>query len=207
MITGQVDELTGKTNYTSLASIGITTDSDTGDLTIDDDLFEEALSSDFDGVRRLFANSGWTDNSSAVVGGWTDSTQSGTYVLNPSTDVVDGKSGNRVGDILFSTSGNSTGLGVTVPTSVTGDVSVTFCRGVAGQIQQYISTLTSYDGAYASNKKSVQQQIDDYSEQADRVQTRVDTYRKNLVAQFSAMENAMLKIKNQSSAFLSQISS
>lgn len=205
MITGEVSGLIGKTDYTSLASIGITTDSDTGDLTIDDDKFADAVASDFDGVRRLFANSGWTDNPAATVGGWTDSTKAGTYSLSPSTDVVDGKPGNRVGDILFSQSGNSTGLGVTAPTSIAGNINVTFARGVAGQMQQYINTLTTYDGAYNSNKKSVQDQIDEYSKQSDRVQTRVDSYRKNLVAQFSAMENAMLKIKNQSSAFLAQI--
>lgn len=205
MITSEVKGLEGKTSYTSLASIGITTDSDTGDLTIDDDKFKAALDSDFDGVRRLFANSGWTDNSSATVGGWTDSTQSGTYALSPSTDVIDGKPGNRIGDILFSQSGNSNGLGVTVPASVSGTVNATFVRGVAGQLQQYINTLTAFDGSYNANKKGVQDQIDDYSKQADRVQTRVDAYRKNLVAQFSAMENAMLKIKNQSSAFLAQI--
>lgn len=205
MITSEVKGLEGKTNYTSLASIGITTDSDTGDLTIDDDKFKNALNSDFDGVRRLFANSGWTDNSAASVGGWSESTKAGTYVLSPSTDVVDGKPGNRIGDILFSQSGDSTGLGVTAPTSIAGNVSATFVRGVAGQLQQYIATLTAFDGAFNTNKKTVQQQIDDYSKQADRVQTRVDSYRKNLVAQFSAMENAMLKIKNQSSAFLAQI--
>jgi flagellar hook-associated protein 2 len=205
MITGEVKGLEGRTVYTSLASIGITTNSDTGDLTIDDDKFKKALNADFDGVRRLFANSGWTDNGAATVGGWTDSTKAGTYLLNPSTDVVDGKPGNRIGDILFSQSGNSSGLGVTAPTSIAGNVSVTFVRGLAGQIQQYINALTAFDGAYNSNKKTVQQQIDDYGKQADRAQTRVDSYRKNLVAQFSAMENAMLKIKNQSSAFLAQI--
>jgi flagellar capping protein FliD len=84
-------------------------------------------------------------------------------------------------------------------------VNATFVRGVGGQIQQYINTLTSFDGAYNSNKKTVQQQIDDYSKQADTVQARVDAYRQNLVTQFSAMENAMMKIKNQSSAFLAQI--
>ena len=205
MLTSPVPGLSAKTQYDSLASVGILTDKDTGGLAIDQTKFQAALAADFDGVRRLFANSGWTDNSNATVGGWTDSTKAGTYALSPSTDVVDGKPGNRIGDILFSQTGDSTGLGVTAPTSISGTVKATFVRGVGGQIQQYINTLTSFDGAYNTNKKTVQQQIDDYSKQADTVQTRVDTYRKTLVAQFSAMENAMLKIKNQSSAFAAQI--
>jgi flagellar capping protein FliD len=205
MITSPVPGLSAKTKYDSLASVGILTDKDTGGLAIDEKKFQAALAADFDGVRRLFANSGWTDNSNATVGGWTDSTKAGTYAMSPSTDVVDGKPGNRIGDILFSQSGDSTGLGVTAPTSITGTVNATFVRGVSGQIQQYINTLTTFDGAYNTNKKTVQQQIDEFSKQSDRVQTRVDAYRKNLVSQFSAMENAMLKIKNQSSAFMAQI--
>lgn len=205
MLTSEVKELVGKTAYTSLASVGITTDKDSGGLTIDKDKFQAALTADFDGVRRLFSNSGWTDNGAATVGGWTDDTKAGTYVLNPSTDVIAGSPGNRIGDILFSRTGNSKGLGVTAPTSIAGNVTATFSRGVAGQLSQYISQLTSFDGTYKSNKDSVQRQIDDFGKQADSVQDRVDAYRKTLSAQFSAMENAMLRIKNQSSAFLAQL--
>lgn len=205
MITSPVPGLSSKTSYDSLAAIGVTTDKDTGNLTIDETKFQKALSVDFDGVRRLFANSGWTDNGSATVGGWTNSTKSGTYTLTPSTDVVDGKAGNRVGDILFSQAGNSNGLGVTAPTSITGDVKATFARGIAGQLKQYVATLTAFDGTFKSNTAAVQKQIDSYSKDENAAQDRVDRFRKNLVAQFSAMENAMLKIKNQSSAFMAQI--
>lgn len=205
MITGQVDELIGKTSYTSLASVGITTNKDNGGLEIDSDKFTAALAADFDGVRRLFANSGWTDNGSATVGDWTDDTKAGTYSLTPSTDVIDGKPGNRIGEILFSQSGNSKGLGITAPTTIAGSINATFSRGVAGQLQQYINVLTAFDGSFKSNKDLIQKQIQDYGDQADQVQARVDKYKQSLSAQFSAMESAMLKIKNQSSAFLAQI--
>ncbi len=205
MITSPVQGLSSKTNYDSLASVGITTEKDTGNLTIDSTKFQTALAADFDGVRRLFANSGWTDNGSSTVGGWTNSTKSGTYTLNPATDVVDGKSANRVGDILFSQSGNSKGLGVTAPSSITGDVKATFARGVAGQLQQYVANLTAFDGSFKADTTSIQKQVDSYSNDITAAQSRVDSYRKNLVAQFSGMESAMLKIKNQSSAFSAQI--
>ena len=205
MITSPVAGLSAKTKYDSLAAIGILTDKDSGGLNIDEDKFQAALAADFDGVRRLFANSGWTDNGGATVGGWTDSTKPGTYSLTPSTDVIGGNAGNRIGDILFSKTGDSTGLGVTAPTSISGNVQATFARGVAGQLQQFITNLTAFDGSFKSNQTSVQTQVDNYSKQATLVQDRVDKYRKNLSAQFTAMENAMLKIKNQSSAFMAQI--
>ena len=183
------------------------TDKDTGHLAIDQTKFQTALSTDAQGVARLFANSGWTDNGNATVGGWTNDTQSGTYALTPSTNTVDGNPGNRSGDILFSTTGNSNGLGVTAPSSIAGNINVTFARGVAGLISQFANSATDpVSGILTSDTSSIQGQITDYGTQASDEQTRVDAYRTNLVAQFTAMEQAMQKLKSQSSAFLSQIS-
>jgi flagellar hook-associated protein 2 len=206
MMTSQIATLAGKTQYNSLASVGITTDKDSGHLSIDDTKFQAALSADTNGVSRLFANSAWTDNGAATVGGWTKDTQSGTYSIDPSTGKVDGSAGNRIGDILFSTTGNSNGLGVTIPSSVTGSFNANFARGVGGLISQFSDSLTSYDGTLSTDSTSFTQQITDYGTQASDEQTRVDTYRSNLVAQFSAMEQAMQKLKSQSSSFLSAIS-
>jgi flagellar hook-associated protein 2 len=208
LMTSPIAALSGKTQYTSLASVGITTDKDTGHLTIDQTKFQTALSADSQGVSRLFANSGWTDNGNATVGGWTDDTQAGTYTITPSADTVDGNSGNRSGDILFSTTGNSNGLGVTAPSSITGSFNATFARGVAGLISQFANQSTDpINGILTSDTSSIQGQITDYGTQASDEQTRVDAYRTNLVAQFTAMEQAMSTLKNQSSAFLAQISS
>lgn len=204
-MTSPVTALVGKTQYTSLAALGITTDTDTGHLTIDDTKFQKAVDSDIDGVKRLFANSGWTDNGTATVGGWGKNTKSGTYLVDPSGDTVDGSHGNRVGDILFSTSGDSAGLGVTAPSSIGAPFHATFARGIGGLISQISQQASGIDGILTSDKTGIQKRIDDYGKQATDAQTRVDTYRKNLQAQFTAMESAMQKLKAQNSAFLAQI--
>lgn len=205
-LTRPVPGLSAKTNYDSLASVGIVTNKENGYLEVDSTKFQAAMAADFDGVTRLFANSGWTDNPNATVGGWTNDTKPGSYNLSPSTDVVDGVAGNRSGDILFSRSGNSKGLGVTVASSVAGTVKATFTRGVAGNIAQYIAQVNSLiDGSMKADTDAVKRQIENYTKQTTTVQERVDRYRTNLVAQFTGMEKAMLNLKNQSSAFLAQI--
>jgi flagellar hook-associated protein 2 len=207
IMTMPIPALTGKTQYNSLASVGITTDASTGHLTIDQTKFQAALTADPQGVSRLFSNSAWTDNGNATVGGWTNSTQTGTYSLTPSTDTIDGSSGNRVGDILFSTKGNSNGLGVTAPTSISGSLNATFVRGIAGQISQFINQVQDpVSGILTSDSTSVQGQITDLGKQASDQQTRVNDYRTQLLASFTAMESAMSTLKNQSSSFLSAIS-
>lgn len=205
-LTTPVAGLSAKTTYDSLASVGIVTNKDNGYLEVDSTKFQAALSADFDGVTRLFANSGWTDNANAVVGGWTNDTKPGTYNLSPSTDVVDGAAGNRIGDILFSKSGNSKGLGVTVASSVAGTVKATFARGVAGNVAQYIAQVNSLiDGSMKADTDAVKRQIENYNKQVTTVQDRVERYRTNLVSQFTGMEKAMLNLKSQSSAFMAQI--
>jgi flagellar hook-associated protein 2 len=205
MLTTPVGTLEGKTKFTSLASVGITTDKDTGHLAIDQTKFQKALASDFDGVSRLFANSGWTDNGNASVGGWTDNTQPGTYLVNPVIDEIDGSYANRSGDILFSNTGNSKGLGVTAPTSIGLPFHATFARGIGGIVAQYVKQVTGIDGALSGDRKNIQKQITDYGNQTSDEQRRVDAYRSSLVAQFSAMETSMQKLKGQNSSFLSQI--
>ena len=207
LMTSPISALSGKTQYNSLASVGIMTDKDNGHLTIDQTKFQTALAADTTGVSRLFANSGWTDNGAATVGGWTNDTQSGTYSLTPSTNTVDGSAGNRIGDILFSTTGNSNGLGVTAPTSIAGSISATFARGVGGLIAQLSDSTSGVGGILTSDTTAINKQITDYGTQASDEQTRVDTYRTNLVAQFTAMEQAMQKLKSQSSSFLAQLGS
>ena len=205
LMTSPIAQLSGKTQYTSLASVGITTDKDSGHLTIDSTKFQAALGADADGVSRLFANSGWTTNGTATVGGWTNNTKSGTYTIDPTADTVDGVHGNRVGDILFSTSGDSNGLGVTAPTSIGSSFTATFARGIGGLISQFATQASGIDGILTADQSAIQKRISDYGDQATKEQDRVDTYRSNMQAQFTAMETAMQKLKSQNSAFLAQI--
>jgi len=205
MMTSQVTALEGRTNYTSLATLGITTTSD-GTLELDSDTFNDAISSDFDGVRRLFANSGWTSSQTASVGGWSKNTKAGTWTVDAVANTIGGVAAERSGDVLFGQGSDTSGLGITAPTS-SGTFTATFNRGIAGLIDQYYKQVTGLDGLLKTTKTSIQDQINSYSEQVTTAQSRVTSYRENLVSQFTAMEQAMLKIKSQSSSFSSMISS
>lgn len=206
MMTSEVGALSGRTNYTSLASLGITTTAE-GKLEIDDKKFKEALSSDFDGVRRLFANSGWTSSANTSVGGWSKYTKSGTWTVDAANDTIGGEAANRSGDVLFGKDGTDMqGLGVTAPASA-GVFTATFNRGIAGLMDQYYKQITSTDGMLKNTKSALQDQINSYGEQVTTAQERVSSYRQTLLNQFSAMEQAMLKLKSQSSSFSSMIGS
>lgn len=205
-MTSVVSGISDKTSYTSLASVGITTSKSDGTLGLDTDKFQKALDNDFDGVRRLFANSGWTSNSGATVGGWTQDTKPGSWVVDPAANTINGVAVARNGDVLTGDSGDFIGLGINAASSVP-SFTATFSRGVAGVIEQFYNSATSVGGILRDAKTNVQNQVSEYGKQVSTAQSRVDRYRENLVKQFTGLEQSMLRLKNQSSAFMSQIGS
>lgn len=205
-MTSVVSGIADKTAYTSLAAVGITTNKSDGTLGLDTAKFQKALDNDFDGVRRLFANSGWTSNPSATVGGWTQDTKSGSWLVDPSGNTINGAAATRNGDVLTGESGDFLGLGINAPSSVP-SFTVNFSRGVAGVIEQFYNNATSVGGILRDAKTNVQNQVSEYGKQVTTAQSRVDRYRENLVKQFTGLEQSMLRLKNQSSAFMSQIGS
>jgi len=217
IMTSSIESLGGKTKFTSLASIGITTDSKEGTMKIDSTKFDKALATDFDGIRRLFAASGWASDPRVTVGRWGTDTKTGTYQVDTVGNTITNVKGdgslddtstvaaNRADNLLVSRSGNSSGMMINAPSSA-GTTKVTFVRGIADQIQQlYAKVTNSQDGALTTATKNVQNRIGDISKQADAQQTRVDSYKDRLVKQYSAMEKSISKIKSQSTSFMSQI--
>jgi flagellar hook-associated protein 2 len=82
-ITGAVPGITsGKLN---LAQIGITSNSTTGELSIDDSKLAGALQTDPTGVLKLFVGTGTPSNSAITFVSKTDQTQVGTYAINLTT--------------------------------------------------------------------------------------------------------------------------
>ncbi|MCB9497324.1 MAG: flagellar filament capping protein FliD [Fibrobacteria bacterium] len=206
MMTSELSRLSEKTSYTSFASIGITTNKSDGSLTLDADKFQKAMNTDFDGMRRLFSNSAWTSDSSATVGGWTQRTKSGTWSVDPGANTIDGVSVTRNGDVLMGGEGDIEGLGITAPSTLS-PFTATLNRGIAGMIEQFYNDATGVGGLLRDAKTAVQNQVTEYGKQVSTAQSRVDSYREGLVSQFSALEQAMLRMKAQSAAFMSQIGS
>ena len=83
IISGQIPGLTtGKAN---LSQIGITSNSKTGALSVDEGALSTAISSDPEGVRKLFLGIGTPSNSAVTFVGLSATTSAGRYGLNITT--------------------------------------------------------------------------------------------------------------------------
>jgi flagellar capping protein FliD len=178
-----------------------------GSLKIDDKDLTKAIEEDFDGVRRLFAASGWSDNPAHEMGRFTKETQTGSYAVDTTADTVDGNSINRIGDVLSSKSGNSSGLSVKAP-AASGNGNFTFVRGLASKIQQFYEQSNDFvDGLFKNTREGFDARIRSKEERIDRLALQADNYRSRLIKQFADLEQSMSRLQQQSSAFLSQIGS
>jgi flagellar capping protein FliD len=79
VVTGSIPGLT--TGLSNLSQIGITSDSKTGVLSVDDSKLSSAIASNPDGVKRLFLGLGTPTNSAISFVGLSSKTSAGTYGL------------------------------------------------------------------------------------------------------------------------------
>ncbi|MBN1306776.1 MAG: flagellar filament capping protein FliD, partial [Chitinispirillaceae bacterium] len=215
----QFDELNAV--YTSFNMIGLKTDITNGELKIDDEMFDKALTERFDEVVNLFITVGTSDNSTIVLGNSSSDTKAGIYLL----EEVDGEhfrarrqgdatwytSAARVGDIVSFEEGPLTGLSLTAPAGSIGagnSAAFTLSKGLSTLIDEAIENLTkSQEGLIALRTESWQRRISQADDKIMQLEERIEKYRLRLVNQFSAMEQALSALQAQSANMLNAIGS
>jgi len=222
MFSSTINEIAGmlnngyKTTYSAAARIGIVANKE-GFYDVDKEKLTKALNSDFEGVRKLFTSNSFSDTPGFSVGRFTKDSEVGVYkyingdwYLNGSRDPV---KGTWIGNNLFTT---SKGLTIELPSKFTGEPQVTFVRGIAGKISNFVEEArTGYynirgewvDGFIKQSKDKYQDRIDDIQKRVDLLQFRVDNYEARLIKQFTSLEKSMSSLQSQSANMLSAIAS
>lgn len=217
MMTNKISELTDNnvSKFSSLASLGITSEQKTGFLQINSDTFGAALDADFEGVKRVFVTGGYMTNSSHVFGTYTKDTRTGVYDIDPAGAMLDTDKGTGTswaaatvsgdGDLLNSNSGDSKGMAVKAA-SGSGAGKVVFVRGVAGQIKDFYDKITNFvDGFVTTTAKNYSDRIKDEDTKISRLESQVASVKERLTKQFANLELSVSKLKSQSAAFSSQM--
>jgi len=222
MFSSTINEIAGmlnngfKTTYSAAARVGILANKE-GYYEVDKEKLTKALNSDFEGVRKLFTSNSFSDTPGFSVGRFTKDSEVGVYkyingdwYLNGSNEPV---KGTWYGNSVFTT---SKGLSIELPNKFDGEPQVTFLRGIAGKISNFVEQAkTGYynlrgefvDGFIQQSKDKYQERIKDIEERVDRLQFRVNNFENRLIKQFAALEKSMGHLQSQSSNMLAAISS
>jgi len=217
MLTRTIDEIAGtkgngfSTLYSSAASIGITTQRD-GSISVDKAKLTKALNADFEGVRKLFTTNSFSDTPGFSVGNYNKNSTTGIYEIDAATGEV-----KLNGTTLSSTITNNiitleNGISFEVPAS--GTAKVTFVRGIASQITNFVEQAKSikilpdgraYLGYFKETEKTYSDRIAEYQKRVDLLQMRVDSYTARITKQFSSLERSMGNLQSQTANMMAAL--
>jgi len=203
--------------YTNLTMFGLKTDVSTGELSIDDDMFEKGLTQHYDDLVNLFTKIGTSNSSSVTMGRTTSDTKSGVYELEEvdSTHVRIRLSGSsdwytsdtRTGDIVTFSDGPAKGLSLTAAAgSVTAGTTFTFSKGLGGLLDETIDKLTATsNGTVTMRTQSIDKGIDRKNERIEKLEKQIERYRERLVKQYTAMEKALSSLNSQTTSLVTSL--
>ncbi len=205
-------------SYNSLTMLGVKSDAQSGEMSMDEKQFTKALTNNFDEVVRFFTTSGTSANTNIGLGRYTKDTESGNYTLQePDADHIQYQYGSdptwyvsdaRSGDIVTFASGPARGLSITAASGIigAGTATFTFSKGLSDRISELITSLNDPEnGMITQHQSALQESIKSTNARIDVMQKRVDDYHDRLVMQFSAMEQAMQTMRNQQSNMLAAL--
>ncbi|MCL2101122.1 MAG: flagellar filament capping protein FliD [Fibromonadales bacterium] len=218
MMTGIIDELSSKTDssgkkidngfstvYSSISRLGITTQKD-GSISVDRDKLMKALDADFEGVRRLFTSNWFSDTPGFSVGRHTKDAKTGVYEINIGSDGVGYLNGST--DPLSNIANIYTFNGISVEASGEGKAKITFVRGIASQIANFVENARdTVNGYFKQSEKTYQARIDSIQKRVEELQVRVDNYNARMTRQFAALERSMGNLQSQTANMMAALSS
>lgn len=199
----------GASSIKYMSDAGITINSD-NTLSLDTNIFKQALATDFDGVKNLFGNSISSSDGTVQYVYSGQSTKAGTYNVTISqlysagtssiAGTIDGKTATGNGSVLClndsSSGANDLGIsysGSTVPNTM----SITFTRGLASVLANLTNMYTdSLNGSVTTETSSLQDNItklnEKISNQEDLITQKVTLWR----TQFQNMDAAVAQLQS-----------
>lgn len=199
--------------YRTLSDIGVTTDA-TGALTLDATQLQKALSSNLADVTKLFTPSATATDSQVTYVGSGTGTVSGTYAVNVSQigsssqdaiGTINGVTALTSGTTLIGASGdNSYGLKLSVTGTATGSRgTVTFSKGLAGELSSMIGSWLDSDGILAAKTDGIQTSIDGLNKKYDDLNAKLPAIEQRYRTQYAKLD-ALLSSMQSTSSYLTQ---
>lgn len=96
------------------------------------------------------------------------------------------------------------GLGLIVAEGFTGDITVNFSRGFAGELESLIDSFLTRGGVIATRTENLADNIDSYEEEQTRLDRRIEAYEELMMNQFIVMERIIASL-NSSGSFLDNL--
>jgi flagellar hook-associated protein 2 len=204
------------TSINSLTQIGVSFQRD-GTLALDSTKLENAISTNFDDIKTLFAGGVTATDPAISFASSTSATVEGTYAINISqigsslvnyAGTINGQGGSGTATTLSGAFGTDTqGLVLNIAGGALGDRgTVTYTQGYASRLSSYIDELLSDEGTYQSKIDGFNSSIKSLDTQAERLNVRLTTIEARYRAQFTQLDTLISSMQTTSSYLTQQLS-
>jgi len=196
-----------------LSDIGLSFDKD-GVLSMNKGKLDKAMAADPAILEKVFSNTATTTDARVKFLGANSKTQEGTFAINVGTayngsntiaGTINGAAATGISSVLTGAAGDaSEGLQFSVAQDASGNMgSITFSKGLAKRLSDWIGSLSDEGGALASRTDGLNSRKLRLNSQEDRLNLRLEQVEKRYRAQFSSLDS-MLASMRQTSSYLSQ---
>lgn len=203
------------TTFKTLSSIGVSMGSD-GALSLDSTKLQKAITTNVSDVAKLFSPSATsTDPQVNYVTSRSD-TVSGTYAVNitqlggngvNAIGTINGVTAITTGSVLTGAGGNASyGLQLSVTGTATGSRgTVTFSKGLAGELSSVLDTWLDADGALTTKTDGINSSIKDLNKKADDINAKLPSIEARYRAQYAKLDALLSSLQSTSSNLTTQL--
>ncbi len=199
----------GTVGFTALSQIGFESDSQTGELSLDETEFKEALTDNFSEIKNLFLGKSSSSNANvSLVSDFGETPFSGSINLDTINDTatIDGQTYNldRTGSALSFQSGSAyEGLSFFSAASV-GSVDIEVSAGLGKLIENLSDTYAGFAGIFDDRTDSIDNRTRQLERDLVRANTRIDDERARLDRIFAQAETAVSQLQGLQSSLGAQ---
>ena len=181
----------------SLALLGIQTQRD-GTLALNSNTLKNTFEKQPKVIDAVFKNQLKTDTAEIAVTQIGTDTKTGSYVITKSGSdyLIDGVAMSSDGSVYSSTSGNSSGLKISISDTSITNANIHYGKSLMTLVDESLTNILSFNGDIQNRLKNLSASLKDFEEQKVVLDERMVKLEQRYAMQYAAMETAVAGLKD-----------
>jgi len=181
----------------SLALLGIQTQRD-GSLALNSNTLKNTFEKQPKVIDAVFKNQLKTDTAEIAVTQIGTNTKTGSYVITKSGSdyLIDGVAMSSDGSVYSSTSGNSSGLKISISDTSITNANIYYGKSLMTLVDESLTNILAFDGDIQNRLKNLSASLKDFEEQKVVLDERMVKLEQRYAMQYASMETAVAGLKD-----------
>ena len=181
----------------SLALLGVQTQRD-GSLALNSNTLKNTFEKQPKVIDAVFKNQVKTDTAEIAVTQIGTDTKTGSYVITKSGSdyLIDGVAMSSDGSVYSSTSGNSSGLKISISDTSITNANIYYGKSLMTLVDESLTNILAFNGDIQNRLKNLSASLKDFEEQKVVLDERMVKLEQRYAMQYASMETAVAGLKD-----------